>query len=501
METSSAGCWTCKLRHRKCDAATPACAECDDRGIPCYGYGMKPSWMDGGAMEVKELTRIKKAVKQHCQDVRKARNNAQQLRKAAVQRSRQYSSRRRDDTQTNKSSSVFRPQMASTLMYYLDHVFAWLYPYFDFHSSLGDRGWLLSTLGNGGPLYQAAIALSALHQSAVPDRRTEQILRNQRAVHHHSQALRELRELSRNTGSRFSDNAQRVEFIASGLTLISYEILRADSKAYIFSQVFNGAEYDWLPHLNAVTGVVRELEPGLEHGAESPDFQSVHDFLIGETLWYDILACVSTDRAPRLSYRRWLEGATFDMANLMGCHTWAVTCIGDLAHLQEDTRSTYLDETINSSAVAVRAQRIEQRLREGAATLTLHTEAPMSAWITRVFSLAAIALSRTIGIRPSGSNSEVFGIISESINILGAWPRSISLQGLVWPLCIIGCMAEGDQQTFLEDLLNNYVKDTGEAGNGVTILRIIRDCWKAERYPGWDWRDTAFRSRPRVLLI
>ncbi|KAH8592114.1 fungal-specific transcription factor domain-containing protein [Bisporella sp. PMI_857] len=48
---SSSGCWTCRLRRKKCDEARPRCTSCNLLQISCFGYGPKPDWMDGGNME------------------------------------------------------------------------------------------------------------------------------------------------------------------------------------------------------------------------------------------------------------------------------------------------------------------------------------------------------------------------------------------------------------------------------------------------------------------
>jgi hypothetical protein len=36
--------WTCKVKHRKCDRARPACGSCDERGVLCEGYEVRLRW-------------------------------------------------------------------------------------------------------------------------------------------------------------------------------------------------------------------------------------------------------------------------------------------------------------------------------------------------------------------------------------------------------------------------------------------------------------------------
>lgn len=37
------------------------CSTCTTRGIPCYGYGPKPQWMDGAGLEAEHIKKIKRA--------------------------------------------------------------------------------------------------------------------------------------------------------------------------------------------------------------------------------------------------------------------------------------------------------------------------------------------------------------------------------------------------------------------------------------------------------
>ena len=60
---SKQGCWTCRLRKKKCDEKHPLCATCESLTITCYGYGPKPDWMDNGEKEKAIAKSIKEIVK------------------------------------------------------------------------------------------------------------------------------------------------------------------------------------------------------------------------------------------------------------------------------------------------------------------------------------------------------------------------------------------------------------------------------------------------------
>lgn len=247
MSAISIGCWTCRIRHKKCDITTPSCRECSDRNVHCHGYGPKPTWMDGASEEKKERARIKTAINQHVRRLRKMQNRAKIASLPQADKETQpYSSDvnastafdTEDDSNLLPSASleildpssgqdgIFDPQAACLLMHYLDQVFAWQFPYFRSTSRLGNRGWLLYLLIKRGPLYHAVLSLSSLHRSAIL-RSEEEYQQKERALEHHSRALREFcKFIGEERGKLLNDNARLAEFLAYSLILISYKVGR-----------------------------------------------------------------------------------------------------------------------------------------------------------------------------------------------------------------------------------------------------------------------------------
>lgn len=116
------------------------------------------------------------------------------------------------------------PQEACLLMHYLDQVFPWQFPYHSSRSRLGNRGWLFLLLIKRGPLYHAALSLSSLHQSALLGTE-EEFQQKQKALDHHSRALRELCDLMSERGDKLlDDHGQLAEFLACSFMLISFEV-------------------------------------------------------------------------------------------------------------------------------------------------------------------------------------------------------------------------------------------------------------------------------------
>lgn len=64
VRRSKRGCWTCRIRKKKCDERTPECSACQKLSILCHPLIQKPDWMDGGEREKEGVARIKHAVKE-----------------------------------------------------------------------------------------------------------------------------------------------------------------------------------------------------------------------------------------------------------------------------------------------------------------------------------------------------------------------------------------------------------------------------------------------------
>jgi hypothetical protein len=60
---SKQGCWTCRLRKKKCDESRPQCSTCESLAITCYGFGPKPDWMNDSEKERAVANSLKEIVK------------------------------------------------------------------------------------------------------------------------------------------------------------------------------------------------------------------------------------------------------------------------------------------------------------------------------------------------------------------------------------------------------------------------------------------------------
>ncbi|KAF5136413.1 Pestheic acid cluster transcriptional regulator 3 [Metarhizium anisopliae] len=492
MNRSNNGCWTCRIRHRKCDEKHPICRECADRSITCHGYGPKPKWIDDEWKLQAELSRIKKTVNSNLR--RKKKLQACKASQARPSEHQNDPRQEEEDGYPAPPDAPTTPDMAfreaQLLVHYLDYIFPLQYPYYKDEPSLGGRGWLFWLLMKRGPLHQAVLTLSALHhhtQSAgAPGNRESEL------IGYHTNALQRLRQVLQDCDmDKFAESRQQmVEFLACGSALISFEL-------------FRGGLDNWRPHLDALASVVNKiLVPHPSTGArESGDgVDKAQPFLVTKVLWLDILASTATGKAPQTRYQRWLQLDQIDMSRLMGCRNWVMQAVGDISTISSrKTRSGFL----KSDELQLKA--LEQVLDEGIERMKLGEDDRQALVyaITMVFATAALCQIETLRNAPS-PGMRLYTRVAGAIEAMEGLPAGVTFRGLVWPVATVGAVAASDQQSFFERAMKDVLDTSGsEFTNCGTVLNVLRRCWQHQRESGlvWTWQDGMTAMGICALLI
>ncbi|KAM0547523.1 hypothetical protein ACHAPJ_010396 [Fusarium lateritium] len=364
MPRGRRGCWTCRIRHRRCDESVPNCNECSTRHITCHGYDLQPpEWMSDDRLLQEELRRIKVAVKENFRRVKTVQNR--QLAQATAQAA--HSSRAKAATQliggdavnsapptSSARNTIFRE--AQYLVHYLDYIFPIQYAFYVDAPEQGGRGWLFFLLERNAPLRNAALTLSAFHQHIFSPYHTEN--QEDELLQYHTKALKELRQVvSHRDVDGFADSTEEwLKFLAGGMFLISFE-------------VFQGGMNNWQAHFNALVSVICNLTSSdFKFDASdpsSPDFDfkrgmnTAQKFILANLVWIDILAPLATGTAPKLPYHDWLIAGKIDMSRVMGCDNSIMIAIGDIMTL-ESSAGSMSTESLQASIAD-----LQQRIFDG----------------------------------------------------------------------------------------------------------------------------------------
>ncbi|KAM3077269.1 hypothetical protein ACMFMG_003267 [Clarireedia jacksonii] len=397
---SNRGCWTCRLRRKKCGEEQPGCRRCADVNVKCH-YGPRPRWIDDAKVGKEELERIKVIVAASASKKRAAHRASKRPRSASPSSTpssaplakiskNENSETVKDalssttpmevvDDEETKSTLLLLPkwiedQEASLMMHYLDHVF---FIQFRFHtpSLSSGRGWLLSLLTRNKPLYHAALSLSAFHrQSLLHEQESGQadIDYLHELQRHHNLTLKELQHFIHTHNKNDSEQGQfdgNIQILACMVQLISFEL-------------FHGGVGNWQVHLRAASELVLVLHevsngsiPGPEtildssrflHYSQTKSPESTNgcvsrdsaalDFFTGAIIWMDVLACVSTGSHPYLSefHNRLLSAKKrgsskadhkIQLHYIMGCDNWVMIMISEIAWMSTWRKKHSKDRT------------------------------------------------------------------------------------------------------------------------------------------------------------
>lgn len=199
---SNKGCWTCRLRRKKCDERHPVCQLCHTLAIPCYGYGPKPDWMDGGDIEKSRIQSLKQTVRYTSRKRDRSRPQQPRFQKQAIPSSSQLdavndtangvvdittSDSQKEESppsepslpllqtsitppdQTNPMLSMgdLSPSDTRRLMHFVDHVYPLQLPISQTSVIRHDRNWLLPVIMHIRPFYHSVLGLTALHQGLL----------------------------------------------------------------------------------------------------------------------------------------------------------------------------------------------------------------------------------------------------------------------------------------------------------------------------------------------
>ncbi|KAF7933920.1 uncharacterized protein EAE98_003629 [Botrytis deweyae] len=513
---SSTGCWTCRLRKKKCQEERPTCSTCDSLRISCHGYSEKPTWMDGGSSEKAESERIKRVIKEN-------KKRKREIVSLTVAKSGPASTPITDNSMTDTESSDapqkpscvgcslnlvindYHGREANLLMHYLDIVFPLQFRFYRPLASEGGRGWLLSILLHTKPLYHAALSLSACHQSAMysgsGSKTSDNILEDLQK--HHCLALVGLRQhidrLSLEIG--LGRTKTKVEILACMICLISFEVLKGDSNDWqthlqAARTIFIGLKDNFLQPLNNLNAV-QEIgdSPNPDSDALSLDEELALEFFSTALIWFDGISSVTIGANSKYSdvYPSILriDNGRIQLCKLMGGQNWVMIAIMDIALLAEwkVTREGLGD--LSQSQLARRAacieDQIEHGIQENKARQTGDNSDPCgiraqeSQHVTHIFACAAKVY---LYVTQSGAYPripEIRDSVSAALKAFRDLPNGQWIGHLVWPFCIVSCMADEELEDEFRQIAALANKDRDIFCNFQNASSIMEECWRLRK--------------------
>ncbi|KAI1144310.1 fungal-specific transcription factor domain-containing protein [Hypoxylon sp. FL0543] len=555
------GCWTCRLRRKKCDEKHPVCGVCSALRITCHFGQEKPDWMDGGVRQEEMAERLKREVREKAQQRREGRDA--RISSGHTSGTEPTADLHTDGidgiepsrgdfgcTLTSNHPTNFGRSDSIFLIFYLEHVFPFLFPFYRPSIYQGGKAWVLEMMMSRPVVRQAALCQSSYFFSLVRgtanhDVVWETVLAQTR---HAFGVLRQALQVV--SGSDITQHLHgAVRILASIMQVQRFEIAvlsfnnfqaHLSAASALFRQLLDGpGAVDPGEPISRFNSLVSLLEPPPPvfpadvvqiPSAEQAAFRFSSALLIFD----DIIASTVLQEQPRLydyytSLLTDTNGADppINLEAVVGCQNWALVQISEIAALdtwkQRCKRAGNLDvmELVHSAAIIKDSLESNlTRLETNPITTSNDDNGCLDALITgqcqrskslssqsslatRIWAHAALLYLFIVVSGWQPANFEVRYHVGQIIDLL---THQISppalLRTMVWPFCVAGCLAEPAQEARFREMVNG-LQPASVFGIVRKALEIMENVWGTRDARDATNRDLAacFKIQGDIVLL
>jgi C6 transcription factor Pro1 len=258
---------------------------------------------------------------------------------------------------------------------------------------------------------------------------------------------------------------------------------------------------------------------------EGVDIDDVIKTITAILIALDILSSAST-RSPSLlqvDHEQILRHGDIQLSDIMGCDTRVMVLIGQVSALDEWKRACEANCRLSVMELGKRADSIEMSLDEFLyatestledAACSLTGEGPgvipshetsqfITKLISNVFALAAITYLHVV---VSGNNpdlEEIQDSVSKTIAAIKRLPDISLLRRIVWPFCVTGCLASGEQVKDLQSMAERAGITCNTPGGLWKAVKAMEECerMREENMGNQDWVMAMSFLGSQVLLL
>ncbi|RAO71287.1 uncharacterized protein BHQ10_007299 [Talaromyces amestolkiae] len=570
------GCWTCRLRKKRCDETRPVCRNCSALHITCHFGEEKPSWMDNGIGQKEKAEEIKREVKSAAARRRGtlpmdvvANNDDESItgglrRCSASTECPPFSA----ESNSNLGSSpgwipsahtlpITRPSnghpdswnklnrliISNTsgmepedseldrrfMMFYLDHFFPFLFPFYQPPLLEGGRTWVMELIASDQAMWHTTLCLSTYFVSVALDGAVsgpnvckslawERLLKQMGITFMMLQ--RSLQEVTLSGTQDLIVKTSRI--MGSIIQLQRFEISignfencqkHLDAAITLFRQIFKAAEnvidrgelatfHDVLSHMGRPLWSITSQQCGAWNSN-----QAAFRFYSALLILDDIIASTCIEEAPRLrQYHTQLltkcsssdERFRLNLEDFIGCENWVILQISEISALDAWKKSIKRAGKLDMMELVARATPIKQALLTNLARLDTSVNMPKTNWLglfvlynyqlppvpggctaftTRVWAHAALLYLSVVVSGWQPKSTAIRENVLRTLALLEQMPAPELLRTLIWPFCIVGCLAEPEEECRFRAMVEALVPHQ-LFGAARKALEIMENAWK-----------------------
>ncbi|KAF4472623.1 het domain-containing [Fusarium albosuccineum] len=488
---TKSGCWTCRLRRKKCDEKKPACFNCVTRSLECYGYDQKPTWMLGKDNWQQVLD------SDEAKAIRNAAGRAYTRRRqmttpgVLVQDTKDFAPRALafsldsgtalDRTWSNCTQPLrecdYTPDYQH-IQTFLDVIFPLQWGFFDLHRQKPGRTWMFDTIVASEPMYHVSHGLCITFESGVksgytnghcevtPEVRTSRL----RAMRGLQPYIADIQKLKLDTTAI----SKAINAVAIIILLSSLEIYGETEGAWEIHQNAAGTVLDLIESqmVSSVStdGGIGTIEQLLANSTPSFEARCL-EFFVATYVWTDILVEAvhgTISSKPRhFDYLPLLKRNLIDTRSIMGCRNSVMIAIKDVSLFAASLNSPQeLDPAKRAEPLAIR---IRNLILEEASIFSSSTAGPEadSSWVTLLHAHATLIYLQTVIAHDHlRSQPDIQHTVIKCIELLEALPPHLLIR-VCWSFTVAGSRPNPD---FL--LTSPHFRPLGEAIE-ITKMRLV----------------------------
>ncbi|KAJ3549492.1 hypothetical protein NM208_g470 [Fusarium decemcellulare] len=376
---TKSGCWTCRLRRKKCDEKKPACSNCESRGLDCYGYGQKPAWMLAKEnwqqiINSDEAKFIRNAAGRSYTRRRQMKTPGVLVQDAKDLAPRALASSSDSSTALDRTWSNFTQPLRECdytpdyhhIQTFLDVIFPLQWGFFDLHRQQPGRRWMFDTIVASEPMYHVSHGLCITFESGVKSGYTNghcEITPEVRASR--LRAMRGLQPYIADIQKPQIDRtllSKAINAIAIIILLSSLEIYGETEGAWEVHQNAAGAVLDLIETQMTTSvsteGSVGTIEQLLADSTMSFEARCL-EFFVATYVWTDILVDAVhgtiSGKQRHFDYLPLLKRSLIDTRSIMGCRNSVMIAIKEVGLFSACLkRPQELDLTKRAETLAVK---------------------------------------------------------------------------------------------------------------------------------------------------
>jgi hypothetical protein len=201
----------------------------------------------------------------------------------------------------------------------------------------------------------------------------------------------------------------------------------------------------------------------------------------------------------------------------MGCENWLMRLIWEIATFAEWKTRLEGGGGVSIWEVVRRGSEIKRQLETSLVTsettsmdvmtaMSENASKPFVKEITQIFANAALVYLEVTISGPHPDLPEIRQGVSKAMAALDTLRDKDLVRNLLWPVCIAGCMATAEYESYWRNLLSGVSQDQWSFGRPRNVLKIMGKCWLLRKCElgtvvAVDWMTAMRNLDMRVLLV